>query len=749
MDLKQILNNALDILKYDGDIADTLAEMQRNWGKQLPVLFSPRLDAIVLQYSTLQHEQGVEALGQELSACGWALYDLDGGDAYLFALLPQAERAEFEAACRRAGQYCRLMQQSGLTWGQPAKARASVPLMPCEEYVLTDDFNYYFNSLAGDFAAGQWKLKSSENWQNGCIADLRCRPPQITRAKSLPQLGNICYSSELGIYGASRSAGNNRGRVLVGKNPANLNWFEPSPVDYDGPPRSLFWCGRSLWAGDPLNATRIELTVKGTRKDVQNWRLPKDGWSGSYHCGITADGLGRVYFSNEWYKGAIYKWENEQVSQHHFSLSGYDHLSEAVPVPGTSHIYIIHAVSGRGRIEEHLLDLDMDTGRCRIASLPHMGEDLKLRWFTEDRLLIQGTGETASYDFAQLINMKTREVLRIRFGMFGSEKMQHIGILTDGTIVIITRRHKVGPVFRYPTDFWNFLRTASKPQRLERWREYAEIYPDIPFSLPPLTPSTKIADADNSAQNKTQEEQKMTDAKWLAKYAAVKHKLACKINLEAYFTEPQIGNMPVDILEIGKVNLPTGRLFACDPLIELEDAQPFLQTVPAGSYPVKICVVPSPQYGDRYACVKLVISDAQPVRYELAMTGTENLDEELSEGDYFGFGVDAGMACIADCQTQQAYQKYWRQRCAEDEDIDPYNDLFCDILAASCKNQPRYQRDGGDWANWTVPGMDLNIPIFASGWGDGLYPCYFAYDANDNVCGVYLHFIDIAADYAE
>lgn len=109
----------------------------------------------------------------------------------------------------------------------------------------------------------------------------------------------------------------------------------------------------------------------------------------------------------------------------------------------------------------------MDTGRCRIADLPGMGEGLKLRWFTEDWLLVQGNGEILSDDFAQLINMSTREVLRIRPGMFGSEKMQHIGVLTDGTVVIVTRRNGVGPVFRYPTDFWGFLRTANKPRRLE------------------------------------------------------------------------------------------------------------------------------------------------------------------------------------------------------------------------------------------------------------------------------------------
>lgn len=103
---------------------------------------------------------------------------------------------------------------------------------------------------------------------------------------------------------------------------------------------------------------------------MKNWTLPEDGWSTKYHCGITTDGLGRVYFSNEWYKGQIYRWENGKVTKHTFSLDGYDHLSEAVPVPGTGRITMIHAVSGKGRVEECLLELDMDTGWCRIAPCP-------------------------------------------------------------------------------------------------------------------------------------------------------------------------------------------------------------------------------------------------------------------------------------------------------------------------------------------------------------------------------------------
>lgn len=106
--------------------------------------------------------------------------------------------------------------------------------------------------------------------ENGCVADLRQRPPQVTRAHSLPHLGCLTYSAENGLYAASRAAGSGTiGRALLSKNPATLNWAEPSPIGYDGPPQTLCWADHSLWVGDPTNATRIELTDRGTCQDVK------------------------------------------------------------------------------------------------------------------------------------------------------------------------------------------------------------------------------------------------------------------------------------------------------------------------------------------------------------------------------------------------------------------------------------------------------------------------------------------------
>ena len=48
-----------------------------------------------------------------------------------------------------------------------------------------------------------------------------------------------------------------------------------------------------------------------------------------------------------------------------------------------------------------------------------------------------------------------------------------------------------------------------------------------------------------------------------------------------------------------------------------------------------------------------------------------------------------------------------------------------------------------------MPDTDCDLPIFASGWGDGYYPVYFGYDAKGEICAVYVRFIDIEASYRE
>lgn len=248
--------------------------------------------------------------------------------------------------------------------------------------------------------------------------------------------------------------------------------------------------------------------------------------------------------------------------------------------------------------------------------------------------------------------------------------------------------------------------------------------------------------------NYPKEECGMTN-NWQAMYEENKEKFRCKVDLESYFTQNKIGEMAVDTLEIGDVNLPTGEILACDPLVELGEAKAYIQKTPVGKYPVRIAVVPSEDYGDRYACVKVEFSKNNPVVYELAVTGEEEKMDEAAEDEYYGFGVDAGMGCVADKKSQDEYIKYWNKLEEDGEADNPYDDIFEELLSESAKQFPKYQRTGGDWANWTIPDTELNIPIFASGWGDGYYPCYFGYDEKGELCGFYILFIDIEKEYSD
>ena len=245
--------------------------------------------------------------------------------------------------------------------------------------------------------------------------------------------------------------------------------------------------------------------------------------------------------------------------------------------------------------------------------------------------------------------------------------------------------------------------------------------------------------------NYSQEDKTM----WQEMYERNKEKFRCKIDLESYFNEKKIGIMEVDTLDIGEVNLPTGEILTCDPLVELGEAKTYIQKTPVGKFPVKICVVPSEDYGDRYACVKVEFSKNKPVVYELAVTGNEEEMDEAKEDEYYGFGVDAGMGCVADKKTQDEYVKYWKKLEEEEGADNPYDDIFEELLEESFKKSPKYQRDCGDWANFIIPDSDLNIPVFASGWGDGYYPCYFGYGEKGELCGFYIHFIDIEREYSD
>ena len=66
-DWSQIISDALDILKFDGAVQDTLAELRGKWGAQVPALLDERFDAVGVQYMKLQQRIS----GICLCRCDW------------------------------------------------------------------------------------------------------------------------------------------------------------------------------------------------------------------------------------------------------------------------------------------------------------------------------------------------------------------------------------------------------------------------------------------------------------------------------------------------------------------------------------------------------------------------------------------------------------------------------------------------------------------------------------------------------
>ena len=371
-EVERAVEEALDLLKYDGDVNDSLAEMREKWGEEISVLHDARFDEIGVQYACRPHEEGLAAVGQELTCHGYRLYDLDGDEIYLLTL-------------------------------QPVKVR----------------------------------------WNRFCC---------------------LTYSPEMDFYAAFYYIPPMQCWMLLGgKDPLEANSWkrlcdlpkQESPyLFFDQRPR---WFGRYLCFGDRQSATILTMNPQGVER-VQRFPLPK----AQHPCRFACDGLGRILLAHD---EETYCFENGSLSPLGFHILSGDGFNGFIPVPGTGRL-VMCGFSDR-ELVARLLEFDVDTRHCRATRMQNVDPWSNLLPFGDDWVLIKGACDSMRLDFARLWNRTTGEVLRIHPGVFGSEKLEHIGRLSDGRVVLTTLRSHVGQVVHFPADFWNFLRSASRPQTLE------------------------------------------------------------------------------------------------------------------------------------------------------------------------------------------------------------------------------------------------------------------------------------------
>ncbi|MFD1244882.1 DUF4241 domain-containing protein [Paralysiella testudinis] len=242
-------------------------------------------------------------------------------------------------------------------------------------------------------------------------------------------------------------------------------------------------------------------------------------------------------------------------------------------------------------------------------------------------------------------------------------------------------------------------------------------------------------------------------SQWLAQLAQKQHLLRPPVDLNRYFDPAftTIGTQNLTRISLGPVSLPTGQVLVRDPLVYLRrDEQPYYLHVPPGEYDTEACVVmPTAEDCARYAAVRVRFTPELAVRFEEALIGHENLTDDLEAGDFFGFNVDSGLACIADTASRDAFCDFSEHWYRQHPNGNLYDDYFAALFRQSYLDAPAYQRRDGDWLNWQIPGTRYHITMFQSGFGDGCYPVYFGFDRQNQLCQLVIEFIDVAATYVD
>jgi len=165
--------------------------------------------------------------------------------------------------------------------------------------------------------------------------------------------------------------------------------------------------------------------------------------------------------------------------------------------------------------------------------------------------------------------------------------------------------------------------------------------------------------------------------------------------------------------------------------------RPLAIPVPPGRYPVDLAVADAGDSGQRVALARLLISDAPPVRWALAVTDDQD-PATLTGDDIFGYGVDAGTGAFVDAAVPA-----WLADRYPPSDVDGYMAVVDDWQVRGEAAAPALGIPYG--FALVEPLGPGGAAMFSSGWGDGYYASWVGYDADDRPVVIVTDFAVITA----
>lgn len=173
-------------------------------------------------------------------------------------------------------------------------------------------------------------------------------------------------------------------------------------------------------------------------------------------------------------------------------------------------------------------------------------------------------------------------------------------------------------------------------------------------------------------------------------------------NLSVFaLTDAEMAERKISAITIGELELPTGEIVACDPLITGLSRPAFSRKVKPGRYPVTLL-----QAHGCVAAAVLRFGSGLPMRWELATFVPDRAPVYKSE--FLEFIVDDAVAAFMDKSVLTLM--------SDQEELDDYlADVACTI-DRFCIDSP-------------IEGNPLNVAMFDTGYGDGSYRSFWGLDA--------------------
>jgi len=194
----------------------------------------------------------------------------------------------------------------------------------------------------------------------------------------------------------------------------------------------------------------------------------------------------------------------------------------------------------------------------------------------------------------------------------------------------------------------------------------------------------------------------------------------------------------------GMLKLPSGKLVCCDPFAAMSKTENSFVQVPTGEFEAIVTLadvsleLDRSHYREAYASIIFDESKKEVSRkiLELTVDGKPG-GEQLQDGEYYGFGVDAGTACFVDAESLIEGMP----------DEDTWFDELFDCAGEKCwfelMDDPNYIHDGIANIELPLTKEKNNLVLFHSGWGDGIYPVIGGYDTSGNLIAVHIDFFVI------